>query len=138
MRRIFFEKRFIFIPIAIAAFLALISYVVMLLWNNLLPDILHVGVITFWQAMGIFVLSKILFGFGKGKGFGGHRGGRGGPWMRGGMEEHFKNMTPEQRAKFKEKMGDRMCGYKGRFGRHGFETEWTDFAGAEEAPKPTE
>jgi len=137
MKRIFYKRRAIFIPIGIAAFLALISYVVMLLWNNLLPGILHVGVITFWQAMGIFILSKILFGFGKGKGFGSHRG-RGNPWMRGRMEEHFKNMTPEQKAKFKEKMGERMCGYKVQFGRHGFESEWTDFTEPENAPKPTE
>jgi len=133
MKRIFFKGRFIFIPIAVAAFLTAVSFAVMLLWNNLLPGILHVGLITFWQAMGIFVLCKILFGFGKG----GHRGR--GPWMmRGRMEEHFKNMTPEQKARFKEKMGERMCGHKSRFGRHGFESDWTDFTEPENAPKPTE
>ena len=136
MRRIFFRGRFIFIPLGIAAFLTVVSFAVMLLWNNLLPAILHVGVITFWQALGIFVLCKILFGFGKGgRGFGGRGGSH---FMRGRMEEHFKNMTPEQKAKFKEKMGDRMCGYKGRFGRHGFESEWTSFTEPENAPKPTE
>ena len=66
MKRLFFRGRFVFIPIGIAAFLSLISYVVMQLWNNLLPGILHVTAITFWQAMGIFILCKILFGFGKG------------------------------------------------------------------------
>src|SRR4051812_16243955 len=102
MKRIFFEKpyRFVFIPIGVAAILSLVSFIVMQLWNNLLPDILHVGVITFWQAMGIFVLSKILFGFGKGgRGFGGHGGN---PWMRRKMEEKFKNMTPEKREHFKQ------------------------------------
>jgi hypothetical protein len=41
----------------------------MSLWNCLLPEILGVKSITFWQAMGILILSKILFGgfhFGKG------------------------------------------------------------------------
>jgi len=131
MRRIFYQYKLVFIPLGIAAFLTAVSLVVMLLWNNLLPDILHVGIITFWQAMGIFVLCKILFGFGKG-------GKRGGWEMRGRMEERFKNMTPEQKAKFKEKMGERMCGYKGRFGRGGFENEWKNFTEPETAPKPTE
>ncbi|HMG09648.1 MAG TPA: hypothetical protein VK609_14145, partial [Mucilaginibacter sp.] len=61
MRQVFYRGRFVFIPLAVAAFLSLISFVVMQLWNHLLPDILHVGVITFWQAMGLFVLCKILF-----------------------------------------------------------------------------
>lgn len=130
MRKIFFENRFIFIPLAVAAFLTLISYVVMQLWNALLPGILHVGVITFWQAMGIFILCKILFGFGKGRGGWGRDKG---PWMRHRMEEHYKQMTPEQKERFKQKMNDRMCGYKGKFGRHGFEHEWVNFAEAQEA-----
>ena len=64
MKNIFYKGRFIFIPIGVAAILALVSFVVMQLWNNLLPEILHVSTITFWQAMGIFILCKILFGFG--------------------------------------------------------------------------
>jgi len=96
------RKKFFLIPFGVAALLALISYVVMLLWNNLLPEILHVNTITFWQAMGIFILSKILFGFGKGSG--------GGPWGRRNMVERFKNMSPEERRDFKEKMKERMCG----------------------------
>ncbi|MFI5159238.1 MAG: hypothetical protein ACHQF4_10260 [Sphingobacteriales bacterium] len=105
MKRIFFKGRFIFIPILAAAVLALVSFVVMQLWNNLLPAILHVGIITFWQAMGIFILCKILFGFGKG----GRGWGNGGaPWMRRRMEEKFKNMTPEEKERFKQKMAERM------------------------------
>jgi hypothetical protein len=120
MRSFFYKRRFLFIPLAVAAILSLVSFVVMNLWNYLLPGILHVGVITFWQAMGIFILCKILFGFGKG-------GGPGrGNWMRHRMEERFKNMTPEEREKFKEKMQN--CGH-GRWGRHGghpYEKYWDD------------
>ena len=108
MRRVFYRGRFIFIPIAAAAFLSLTSFVVMELWNNLLPAILHVSVITFWQALGIFILCKILFGFGKG---GGHKWGRRG-FMRAKMEERFKHMTPEEQEKFKAQMTDRMCGWR--------------------------
>jgi hypothetical protein len=110
MRSFFYRGRFIFIPLAVAAFLSLASFVVMSLWNFLMPVIFHLGVITFWQAMALFILSKILFGFGKG----GPKGG--GPWMRHRMAERFKNMTPEEREKFKEKWGER-CGH-GRWGGH--------------------
>lgn len=131
MKRTFYKWRFIFIPFAVAAFLSLISFVVMQLWNNLLPGILHVGVITFWQAMGIFILCKILFGFGKG-GKPGWGGGGGNPWMRKRMEERFKNMSPEEQERFKAKMRDRNCGWDshehGRFGRR----QWDDFAPEQE------
>src|ERR1700744_1175542 len=96
MKKIFFRGRFVFFPLIAAAFLSLISYVVMELWNNLLPQILHVTTITFWQAMGIFILCKILFGFHKG----GHRDSR---WKRAMMQERFKNMIPEERENFKAK-----------------------------------
>ncbi len=43
-------------------FIALGSAVVMLLWNSLLPEIFGVKAITYWQAAGVLVLSKILFG----------------------------------------------------------------------------
>jgi hypothetical protein len=128
MKRLFFKGLFIFIPIAVAAFLSLISFVVMQLWNNLLPGILHVGAITFWQAMGIFILCKILFGFGHkgGRGWGG-RGGA--PWMRQKMEERFKSMTPEEKEKFKQKMRDRAsCGPWGGGGHgHPFNRDWDAF-----------
>ncbi len=130
MKQSFYKARFILFPIGAAAILALISFVVMQLWNNLLPVILHVGVITFWQAMGIFILCKILFGFG-GKGKPGWAR-EGSPWMRRKMEERFKNMSPEEKESFKAKMKDRMCNWgdhgPGRFGRR----PWDDFAAKEE------
>jgi hypothetical protein len=117
MKRSFYKARFILFPIGAAAILSLISFVVMQLWNNLLPGILHVGVITFWQAMGIFILCKILFGFGKGGKPGWAR--EGSPWMRKRMEERFKNMSPEEQERFKAKLRDR-CNWgdrgHGRFG----------------------
>lgn len=119
VRRRFKASRFILIPLAVAGILALVSFIVMQLWNNLLPDILHVNAITYWQAMGIFVLCKILFGFGKG-------GGRmGAPWMRGRMAERMNNMSPEEHARFKQEMEARMCGSwrKRSYGRGVFEVE---------------
>ena len=118
MRQRFYKGRFVFIPLAVAAFLSLISFVVMSLWNYLLPGILHVGFITFWQAMGIFVLCKILFGFGRG----GHRMG-GGQWGRHKWDERFKNMTPEEKELFKAKIGDKMHGCRGWDNR----SKWDSF-----------
>src|ERR1700677_1734008 len=99
MRQFFYRGRFIFIPLAAAAFLSLAGFVLMSLWNYLMPVIFHLGVITFWQALGLFILCKILFGFSKG---GGHRGGE--KWARYRMAERFKNMSPEDREKFKDKL----------------------------------
>ncbi|MDB5003210.1 MAG: hypothetical protein JWQ34_1435 [Mucilaginibacter sp.] len=137
MKNLFYKGRFIFIPIAVAAFVSLISFAVMQLWNHLLPDILHVTAITFWQAMGIFILCKILFGFGHkgGRGWGG-RGGA--PWMRHKMEERFKSMTPEEKEKFKQKLRERgACGPWGRGHDHPFNRDWDAFDKETEA-KPTE
>ncbi len=113
MRPYFRKYKLIFIPFAIAAFGLLIGLVVMNVWNAVIPAVFHLGTITFWQAIEIFILCKILFGFG-GKGPGGF-GGRG-PWGRARMEERFKNMTPEEREKFKAKWEER-CGH-GRWGHH--------------------
>ena len=133
MRKVFYKGRFIFIPLGIAAFSALAGYVVMLLWNALMPAIFHLGIITFWQALGLFILCKVLFGFGKGGPKGGFRGGPG-PWMKYKMEERYRSMTPEERERFKQKWNDR-CG--GRFGgRGGFEPNWFDETN--EANRPTE
>ena len=121
------RRKFIFFPFLAIGALALISYIVMLLWNNLLPDILHVSAITYWQAMGILILSKILFGFGG-------RGGRGGaPWMRHKMER-FRNMSPEEQQRFRDEMRSR-CSKWGR-NRGGF--DWNESKATEEAPKTTE
>ena len=125
-QKLHFRKKLIFIPFLVVGILALISYIVMLLWNNLLPDIFHVTTISYWQAAGILILSKILFGFGGPKG----RGGA--PWMRHKMER-FKNMTPEEQERFREQMRAR-CGKWGR--HHGF--DWDEPKTTEEAPKATE
>lgn len=98
-RRSKFGKVFM-ILVCVAAFISLFSYVVMSLWNAILPDVLHVSVINFWQAMGILVLSKILFG-----GFGGW-GGRKHAWKKK-MEERWGNMNDKEREEFRASMKSR-------------------------------
>ena len=48
--------------IGISAFASLAGYGVMLFWNWVMPGIFGLGEITFWQAIGILILSKLIFG----------------------------------------------------------------------------
>ena len=87
--------------LAMVAFMALGSEIVLLLWNWLLPPLFGFHQITFWQAFGILVLSRILFG-----GFGFHRSG--GPRFRRRMEGRFDWMTPEEREQLRQRFRQRM------------------------------
>jgi hypothetical protein len=90
-----------FAAIAVVA-ITVFSFVVMNLWNWLVPPIFGWHSISFWQALGLLVLSKILFG--------GFRGGPGhGMHWRHRMMERWQQMTPEEREKFREGMRER-CG----------------------------
>src|SRR4051794_17614292 len=83
---------------------AAVSLLVMELWNALIPGIFGLPRITLAQALGLLVLSKILFG--------GFRPGGGGHRWRRRMMDHWEQMTPEEREKFKEGMR-RGCGRSG-------------------------
>lgn len=57
-----FFKGFVFVLV----FLGILSLVVMLLWNWLMPLIFGLATITYFEAIGLLILSKILFtGIGK-------------------------------------------------------------------------
>ena len=97
----FFLKCVLVGVIAIAFF----GFVTMALWNWLVPEIFNGPAITYWQALGLLVLTKILFW-----GLGGKRHGPGAhmQWKRG-LYEKFSDMTPEQREAFKNKMKAKWC-----------------------------
>lgn len=57
---VFVAKHIVFGLVAGVAF----TFAVMLLWNWLMPLLFGITVITFWQALGVLALSKILFGSG--------------------------------------------------------------------------
>ena len=78
----------------------------MYLWNWLVPAVFAGPVITFWQTIGLLVLSKIIFsGFGRGGHCGSHSGG---PW-RPYWKEKWTSMNPEDRERFKQKMKEKWC-----------------------------
>jgi hypothetical protein len=83
--------------------IAALGWVVMLLWNWLMPD-LFIGVkpISYCQALGVFLLSKILFGSFRGRG---HCG-------KGRHHHAFENMTTEEREQVKGRWGQWCCGNK--------------------------
>jgi hypothetical protein len=92
------------VRIAMMAIVAIpaIGFLVMSLWNWLAPAVFGARTIDFWQAWGIILLSKLLFG-----GFHGRPGYRG-RWKRR-MRERWERMTPEEREKFLQGMAGR-CG----------------------------
>ena len=89
-------------PPALVIFIAICGEVVMHLWNWLLPMLFGVRQITFWQGLGLLVLSRILFG-----GLGHH--GSDGSHRRWRKGELWERVTPEEREKFREYMRSR-CG----------------------------
>lgn len=91
------RKKWWIIPAAIVAlplFIFIGGEVVMHLWNWLLPPLFGWKTLGFWQALGLLVLCRVLFG-----GLGGH-----GPGPRRHWRGRCKNMTPEERERFRQQM----------------------------------
>jgi membrane protein implicated in regulation of membrane protease activity len=107
MRSRFNGRKFLFIIPFVLLALAVFTGAVMLLWNNVLAQVVHVSTISFWQALGILVLSKILFGGFRGAQWGRHE------WRKR-MMQRWEHMSPEEKEKFRNEWQER-CGR--RFGR---------------------
>lgn len=105
------RHRWMFAPLILIALLG-ISLITMLLWNSLMPVIFQLPQISFVQAIGILVLSKILFG----GHFGPHH--RGGPF---GLRHKIASMTPEEREAFFKHVHERRTNWwdKQRESYHG-------------------
>lgn len=98
------KNRLLFIaPLAILGMLLFVAVggaLVWRLWNWLLPQLFGWPAITFWQALGLLALCRILFG-----GFGFRGGGRSGAWGR--MGGRCEQMTPEERERFRQGVRER-------------------------------
>jgi len=97
------QKLLFFAPLAIlgmALFIAIGGEIVRLLWNWLLPPLFGWRLITFWQAVGILALCRILFGRIGGRGW--HRSS-----FRRRMDDRCSHMTPEEREQFRQRVRER-------------------------------
>jgi predicted Fe-S protein YdhL (DUF1289 family) len=91
------------IGLMVVAGVAALGGVVMLLWNWLMPELfLGAQPVSYLQALGVLVLSKILFG--------GFRGGCHGRWKE--HRQRWESMTPEEREQMKSQFKSRWghCG----------------------------
>ena len=95
------RNKWILMPLLLLGFAVLVALggtIVQQLWNWLAPAIFDVRTITFWQALGLLALCRILFG-----GFGFHKGG--------GGRHRWERMTPEERERFRQRRSERWgCG----------------------------
>ena len=84
-------------------FVLLFGYITMMLWNWLIPHLFNGPTITFIQALGILLLSKILFG-----GWGGRCSNHQGHW-KSKYYEKLSGMSPEDKERFKAKIREKWC-----------------------------
>ena len=92
-------------PLAVLGLLLFVfigGQIVMHLWNWLLPQIFGWRQITFWQALGLLVLCRVLF---SGLGWRGSVRSN----MRRRMEQRWGQMTPEERERVRQRFRGR-CG----------------------------
>ncbi len=104
MKKWWIGKAVKFILVA-ALMIAALGFAVMQLWNWLIPEIFQGPTVTYWQAMGLLLLSHILV-----RGWHGQSGGWKSHRWKHRMEEKLAAMTPEERETFKEEWR-RRCGY---------------------------
>jgi hypothetical protein len=104
---VYFWKCALFILLAVAV----VGFVLMALWNWLVPVLFQGPAITYWQAMGLLLLSKILF-----SGLGAKRAQacdqNAAPYWKNRLYEKFSTMKPEDREAFKQKMKDKWCSWE--------------------------
>lgn len=92
---------FLVAPPAVVLFGWLFGEIVMHLWNWLMPAIFGLKMITFWQAIGLLILARILVG--------GLGGGSNSNRKRQHSGTRWERMTPEEHEKFREWMRTRRC-----------------------------
>jgi hypothetical protein len=91
------------IVVMIAVVLTVLGFIVMNLWNWLVPAVFTGPTVNYWEALGLLVLARLLFG-----GFRGHGHGHG-PFGRSWQHSRarWKEMTPEEREQFRSRFRER-------------------------------
>lgn len=99
------RRRFFWIPFFGLFIVALLSGAVMWLWNHVLVEVVTVRPVTFWQAAGLLLLSRLLLGSWP---------GRGSRWGSGpgqaAWKARWQQMSDEEKARFKEEWRKRRGG----------------------------
>jgi ABC-type multidrug transport system fused ATPase/permease subunit len=109
-----FKKRVLILPFVIFV-VAAFGFLTMILWNNLTPMIFHLPLINFWQALGLLVLTRLLFG-----GMGHHAAGHAFN-LRRNIRNKWEKMTPDERERFCQHVNHHHSRFD--FGRDGEEPE---------------
>lgn len=91
--------------------IAVIGFVTMVLWNWLVPVLFNGPQIDYWQAIGLLVLSKLLFWSFGGKRHHSHEGPGMYQWKHR-FYEKFSNMSPEDREAIKQKLKAKWCSWE--------------------------
>ncbi len=87
----------------IPVFILVLAAAVQFLWNAILPEVTHAGIISYWQSLGLLALCRILVGgFGHGGRSSRPRFGR--PPL---MNEKWMEMSSEEKQKFREEWRSR-------------------------------
>ncbi|MDQ0107745.1 hypothetical protein J2T02_002866 [Chitinophaga terrae (ex Kim and Jung 2007)] len=85
--------KFIFLG---ALFITAVGFLTMTLWNCLIPELFNGPHVTFWQALGLLLLGKLLFGW-----HNHHGGGPKGRWKER-LRHKMENMTDEEKERMRD------------------------------------
>jgi len=105
-RKFYFMRFCIMFPLVILGIFG-VSAIVMLLWNWIMPAISPLSSITYWQAMGLLVLSRILFGGCKFRQH--HREAHRHFANHAPFKAKFMEMNDDERQQFKNQWKQRCC-----------------------------
>ena len=101
MKRMFYAKMILKVLVFVPLLILGVGYITMYLWNWLVPELFNGPVITFCQALGLLILSKIFFSGFKGRGrcccHHSH-----GSWKEK-MKEKWENLSDDERKNLKNR-----------------------------------
>ena len=100
MKKLWFIKMIVFVLAGIIAMTAILMWT----WNSLVPELFHGPMITFYQAIGLLILSRLLFRGFYGMGNHGMQRKHWSPW-----KDRMEKMDPEQREKMRA-LWKKRCG----------------------------
>ena len=81
---------YVLLGVIAAAFFALVfGYFVMMLWNWLMPELFGLATINYWQAFGIIILARLIFGGFKHEGHRHDKSYKNGHWPPSKWKSHF-------------------------------------------------